>query len=171
MKLFYAAEFTGLHKNTTLISLGVIDENGRSFYAVCTDYDTTQVDSWLQSNVLDKLYEYDAPVVVGTRAEVKAALLEFLQDYESMHFVGDCISFGWVVFCDLFGGSMELPENISYMPMDICTMFYMKGLDPLSPREAFCGHTACTHLKHNALYDASIIRHSFFELLKHPSLY
>ena len=30
MKIFFDTEFTGLHKNTTLISIGLVDENGRT---------------------------------------------------------------------------------------------------------------------------------------------
>lgn len=39
MNIFFDTEFTGLHKNTTLISIGCVDENGRTFYAELTDYD------------------------------------------------------------------------------------------------------------------------------------
>ena len=38
MRIFFDTEFTGLHQNTTLISIGCIDENGRTFYAESTDY-------------------------------------------------------------------------------------------------------------------------------------
>lgn len=54
-KIFFDTEFTGLHKNTTLISIGLISECGKTFYAELTDYDKSQVDDWLQENVLSKL--------------------------------------------------------------------------------------------------------------------
>ena len=38
-KIFLDTEFTGLHKNTTLISLGLVSECGKTFYAEFTDYD------------------------------------------------------------------------------------------------------------------------------------
>ena len=41
MKLYFDTEFTGLHKNTTLISVGLIAEDGQEFYAEFTDYDIT----------------------------------------------------------------------------------------------------------------------------------
>ncbi|MCC9083727.1 hypothetical protein LOS22_14990 [Enterococcus faecium] len=44
-----------MHKDTTLISIGIIAENGVSFYAELNDYDETQVDEWLQAHVLDNL--------------------------------------------------------------------------------------------------------------------
>lgn len=56
MKVFFDTEFTGLHKNTTLISLGCVDENGRTFYAEFTDYDKSQVDDWINENVIKKPY-------------------------------------------------------------------------------------------------------------------
>lgn len=51
MKLFFDTEFTGLHKDTTLISLGMVDEDGRTFYAEFNDYDKSQCDEWIQKNV------------------------------------------------------------------------------------------------------------------------
>ena len=53
--LFLDSEFTGLRKDTTLISLGIESQDGRTFYAEFNDYDTTQVDDWLQNNVIDTL--------------------------------------------------------------------------------------------------------------------
>ena len=42
MKVWFDTEFTGLHKNTTLISIGLVTENGKTFYAEFTDYDESQ---------------------------------------------------------------------------------------------------------------------------------
>ena len=42
MKVFFDTEFTGLHQNTTLLSIGLVAENGRSFYAEFMDYDYGQ---------------------------------------------------------------------------------------------------------------------------------
>ena len=55
MKIFFDTEFTGLHKNTTLISIGLFDENGRNFYAEFNDYDESQCDDWIQDNVIKYL--------------------------------------------------------------------------------------------------------------------
>lgn len=55
MKVFFDTEFTGLHRLTTLISIGLIAENERKFYAEFTDYNWDHVDPWLQENVVDKL--------------------------------------------------------------------------------------------------------------------
>ena len=55
MKIFFDTEFTGLHQHTTLISIGLIAEDGRKFYAEFNDYDKSQVDEWMQENVINNL--------------------------------------------------------------------------------------------------------------------
>jgi hypothetical protein len=54
-RLFLDTEFTGLNQHTTLISIGIVSECGKSFYAEFTDYDALQVNDWLQENVIDNL--------------------------------------------------------------------------------------------------------------------
>ncbi len=39
MKIFFDTEFTGLHQGTTLISIGMITEDGRELYCELNDYD------------------------------------------------------------------------------------------------------------------------------------
>lgn len=54
-KIFFDTEFTGLHQNTTLVSIGLVSDEGERFYAELTDYDETQCDDWITKNVLDHL--------------------------------------------------------------------------------------------------------------------
>ena len=42
MNLFFDTEFTGLHAGTTLVSIGIVAENGKKFYAEFSDYDESQ---------------------------------------------------------------------------------------------------------------------------------
>ena len=55
MKIFFDTEFTGLHQKTTLISIGLISEDGSTFYAEFTDYDKSQIDDWIEKNVIANL--------------------------------------------------------------------------------------------------------------------
>ena len=52
-------KFTGLYRNTQLISIGLVTASGASFYAEFTDYDLKDIDverdQWLQDNVLSGL--------------------------------------------------------------------------------------------------------------------
>ena len=56
MVLFYDFEMTGLHKNTTPISIGIVSEDGKKFYAEFVDFDFNQVNDWITKNVLDNLF-------------------------------------------------------------------------------------------------------------------
>ena len=55
MNIYFDTEFTGLHKDTTLISIGLISEDNKTFYAEFTDYDESQCDDWMKTNVIYNL--------------------------------------------------------------------------------------------------------------------
>lgn len=55
MNIYFDCEFTGLHRNTTLISIGMVMENGYTFYAEFNDYDINQCDEWMRENVFNNL--------------------------------------------------------------------------------------------------------------------
>ena len=55
MLLFFDMEFTGLRQNTTPISIGIVSEDGKKFYAEFTDYDESQCNDWIKENVTSEL--------------------------------------------------------------------------------------------------------------------
>ena len=55
MKFFFDMEFTGLRQNTTPISIGIVSEDGKKFYAEFIDYDESQCDEWIKDNVIKNL--------------------------------------------------------------------------------------------------------------------
>ena len=59
MIIFFDTEFTSLHVKSKLISIGLISEDGREFYAEMTDtYLISHCSDWVKENVLPLL---DAP--------------------------------------------------------------------------------------------------------------
>lgn len=64
---FFDTEFTGLRKDTTLISIGIVSDTGDRFYAELTDYDEGMCDEWIEKNVLDHL-------VLSGNAELEESL-------------------------------------------------------------------------------------------------
>ena len=161
MKLFLDTEFTGLHKDTTLISIGIVPEyNGTPFYAELNDYNAGQVDAWIKENVVDNLTGEN---VVNT-AELKAQLSLYIKWMGGeVEIWSDCLAYDWVLFNDIFGHAFDIPKNVYYIPFDICTLFKMKGIDPDINREEFAGVEKSTK-KHNALYDARIIKRCYEKL-------
>ncbi|MEX3710871.1 3'-5' exoribonuclease [Cytobacillus horneckiae] len=184
MKLFLDSEFTGLHKNTTLISLGLVAENGKSFYAEFTDYDVNQLDDWLVENIIDDLVfihttkekfygidKYNNVIetnVNGDKEYIVKELVEWLNQFDDIEIWSDCLAYDWVLFNDLFGHAFNLPKNIYYIPFDICTLFKVRGIDPDISREEFSGYKGnggLTDYKHNALHDARVIKACYEKLM------
>lgn len=172
-KIFFDTEFTGLHKDTTLISIGLVSECGKEFYAELDDYDVSQVDGWIQENVIDNLtldgmyyfqcslYDYR---VQGDKKTVGFCLSEWLSQFNSVEMWSDCLSYDWVLFCDLFGHAFNIPDNVYYIPFDICTLFKDRGIDPDINREQFSDMNKGMS-KHNALWDAMVIKACYDKLI------
>ena len=68
-----------------------------------------------------------------------------------------------VLFNDIFGTAFDIPKNIYYIPFDLSTLLYVKGIDPDINREEFANMKDGSQ-KHNALWDAKVIKRCF-ELL------
>jgi hypothetical protein len=77
----------------------------------------------------------------------------------------DCLSYDWVLFSQIWGHAFNIPKNVYYIPFDICTVFKMKGIDPDVSREKFgCGEVYNEMPKHNALWDARVIKMCYEKL-------
>lgn len=134
MKIFFDTEFTGLVKDTDLISIGLISEDGRKFYAEINDYDKSKLDDWLIKNVVNNLF-LDFHHNVGERAEnivekdntiisydyyirdnkeaVSTELKRWLKHFDSCEFVSDVSHFDFVLFIDLtYKSALNFPENM-----------------------------------------------------------
>ena len=177
-KLFFDTEFTGLHQNTTLISIGFISDCGKTFYAELTDYDKTQIDEWLQKNVIDNLElqntrpqisrynEYTKnQTFFGNKEMLKTELTKWLDQFGEVEIWSDCLSYDWVLFNQIFGHAFNIPKNVYYIPFDICTLFKIKGIDPDISREEF-SEVKDTENKHNSLFDAKVIKLCYDRLSK-----
>lgn len=171
MNIYFDTEFTGLHQRTTLISLGAVSDDGRTFYAEFTDYKQCQVDEWVEINVLKNLM---MPVLEDGRKsymEAKDGCIKarggsqfiagmfaswLTQFEEQLYLWGDCPAYDWVLLCELFGGAQHIPECVYYIPLDLETYAVAKGLPyNFSRREMASLENA---VQHNALDDAMVIR-------------
>lgn len=183
LRIYFDTEFTGLRKDTDLISIGLVAEGGNTFYAEFTDYDRTKLNAWLFKNVIKNLEhpEYN-PDYKDYRIEADRKLIQFhlnkwletVRDGREVQFVSDCASYDTVLLFDLLTGggtALDLPEWISPVVFDI--------LYPISGELAY-GYDMLTNIhkafdfsreliiddwgfhfdgmKHNALYDAKIIK-------------
>lgn len=176
MKIFFDTEFTGLHQNTTLISIGCIAEDERQFYAEFDDYDRTQVDDWIQKHVINNL-TFDPKATYcsesgsifemsGSFKNVADNLKMWLSTYSFCEMWSDTLAYDWVLFNQLFGHAFNIPDNVYYIPFDISTVFKIKGIDPDINREDFVGMKN-NNKKHNALHDAKVIKMCYDKLINY----
>lgn len=185
MLLFFDMEFTGLRQNTTPISIGIVSEDGKKFYAEFTDYDESQCNDWITENVTSELM-YDTEKwhegiadrqTHGIKKIISYALKDWLQQFKTIQFVSDVCHYDFILLIDLLtngGTALDLPENISAvchdLNMDIARHFHV------SDRKAFdmsreqimnelCGsEDIVTGNKHNSLYDAEVIKAIYEEI-------
>lgn len=173
MKIFFDTEFTGLHKNTTLISIGCVDEKGRTFYGEFNDYDKNQVDEWIQRNVIDNLIDNlhgqtdkgDNWYIIGKKEYIKEKLVEWMSPYKDIQFVSDVCHYDFVLLIDLFGTAFDLPFNISPYCHDInqdiadfCNISDKQAFDVSREELISSMDMNIFGMKHNSLYDAQVIK-------------
>lgn len=167
--VFFDTEFTHLGKDADLISIGMVDISGtREFYRELR-YDTRKESAWVRDNVV--------PLLKGGHL-TKDRAANFVHGYlwglhessrKTVLMVSDCLAYDWILFCDLFGGAEKLPKFIYYIPLDLSTLFAANRIDMDVSREKFSGiDPAYAKLKHNAAYDARVIRRCFLELMRKP---
>lgn len=184
MKVFMDVEFTGLHKDTTLISIGMVSEDGRRFYGECYDYDKEQIDTWIQENVINNttyLSEIsktenmsiakDNMYLVSTKNGLRDYLAEWFEQFDSVELVSDVCHYDMVLLIDLFGTAFDLPKNVCPVCYDINQdIARVIGCSPAEAfdksREGLIGEMGVKRIakemeratKHNALYDAYVIK-------------
>lgn len=173
MRIFFDCEFTGLHQNTTLISIGMISEDGRKFYAEASDYDRSQVDDWINENVLayrwyhTNRFEQDVPYyyVYGNKVSIAHELKKYLNQFDKVELVSDCAHYDMMLFINLFGTAFDIPENVCPtcydINQDIAKFHNVDGYTAFDiSREDILLNNGIEieGAKHNALYDAEVIR-------------
>lgn len=153
MKVFFDTEFTGLHKETTLISIGLVDENGRTFYAEFSDYDDGQCDKWIYENVIKNLkWSKEGPLenfvnlykneegqdkweAYGTKDYIRTVLIDWFAKYEEVELISDVCHYDMVLFIDIFGSAWTIPSVVNPACHDI-NQDIAKHFD-ISEKEAF----------------------------------
>ena len=166
MKIFLDTEFTGLHQNTTLVSIGMVAEDNRELYCELNDYDNSQIDNWLKENVIKNL---KGKISVNTY-QLKNIIESFIEPYDKVEIWGDCLSYDWVLFNQIWGHAFNIPKSIYYIPFDICTLFKLKEINPDINREDFLNIEKSNKI-HNSLYDAKLIKECYYKLMKINSPY
>src|SRR6478672_6884867 len=76
-RYFYDCEFIEAGRTIDLVSIGVVDELGREFYAISTEFDARAAVPWVRRNVLDRLPSPGNPAW-RSRERIRSELYDFL---------------------------------------------------------------------------------------------
>lgn len=143
MRFWLDTEFIERPCTIDLISIGIVSEDGREFYAESADVDWSAADSWIHENVVPHLTGNTWP-----REDIADELLEWVRSTkpdETPEFWGYYCDYDWVVFCWLFGRMVDLPKGFPMFCRDVKQLAVDLG-NPRLPKQE--GN------EHNALADA-----------------
>lgn len=154
MKYFYDTEFIDDSRTIDLISIGMICEDGREYYAVSTEFNRDNACLWVRENVIDKLQDSDP---WKTRETIKHELIEFCDGELRPEFWTYYGAYDWVAMCQLFGTMMDLPLNWPKMTKDIKQLCDFVGNPPLLEQKGAI---------HHALNDARWVKDCYYYLIK-----
>jgi hypothetical protein len=123
-----------------LISIALVSEDGREFYAHSANYDVSACNPWVRENVLPHVAA-EPPMSLWSIAE---SLKIFIGDNKPT-FWGYYADYDWVVFCQIFGAMVDLPKGCPMYCRDLKQWCDQLG-NPKLPEQS--------STEHDALHDA-----------------
>jgi hypothetical protein len=145
VRYFYDCEFIEDGRTIDLVSIGVVAEDGREYYAVSTEFDPTKAIGWVRDNVLDKLPP-PADKAWRSRERIREDLFAF--------FTGTVELWAWyagydhVALCQLWGGMPALPRRIPRFTHELRQRWEELG-KPELPAAPPDQHSALADARHN----------------------
>lgn len=106
MKVFFDTEFVEDGRTIDLISIGLVREDGATYYAESAECDHSRADEWVVENVLSHLQKGQA---VKARARIASEIIEFCGP--NPEFYAYYADYDWVVLCQLYGRMIDLPDG------------------------------------------------------------
>ena len=175
MKFFFDTEFIEDGKTIDLVSIGIVAEDGREYYAISKEFNASNADDWVKANVLAHLPKVEAvissmpegirgihakniyPPEYKTRSQIRNDVLTFAGQ-DNPEFWAYYADYDWVVLCQLFGRMVDLPDGWPYYCRDLKQL-----IDSIDKTEL----PECKD-KHHALADARWVKQVYESLVGVP---
>jgi len=116
-RYFFDCEFIEDGQTIELISIGVVDETDREFYAVSTEFDPNRAIDWVRRHVLDKLPSPADPAW-RSRTRIRDELYEYLMaplkdgSAERIELWAWLAAYDHVALAQLWGSMPALPREV-----------------------------------------------------------
>jgi hypothetical protein len=175
MRYYLDTEFIEDGSTVDLVSIGVVSEDGREYYAQSAEFDHHKADEWVKEHVLKQLVmcphgEPGQKGIAGlyradkayhkkyghckfdtcpwrTREQIKQDILAFMdsEQHGTPEIWGYYSAYDHIAFCQLFGKMIDLPDGYPMYTHDLIQWADMLGNPQLPLQE---------DSEHNALADA-----------------
>lgn len=164
MKYFYDTEFVEDGRTIDLVSIGIVAEDGREYYAISSEFNLERFMArpWMMENVWPSLphkvidlgyssLDYDHPSV-RTREAIRKEIFEFfVKGHSRPELWAWYGAYDHVALAQLFGRMIDLPAGIPMWTNDLRQEVHRLDCMDKLPEQA-------AGAKHNALSDAHHLR-------------
>lgn len=148
MRFFYDCEFIEDGFTIELISIGVVDEDGREFYAVSTEFDANRAGRWVRQYVLPQLPPPSSDRWLS-RSQLRDDLYAFLTAHGSeIELWAWYAAYDHVALAQLWGAMPALPSRIPKFTRDLRQRWEAVG-KPKLPQAPANAHDALADARHN----------------------
>ena len=130
-RYFYDCEFIEDGRTIELISIGVVGQDGREFYAVSTEFDPDRAGTWVRRNVLDKL-PGPADRAWRSRRAIRDDLYAFLTEPGlPIELWAWYAAYDHVAVAQLWGTMPDLPREMPRLTREIRQYWEAAGAPPI----------------------------------------
>ena len=160
MRYFFDTEFIEDGKTIDLISIGIVCEDGRELYLGNRECHFDKASQWVRDNVLIPMgFDFPSPGISMrpidpyfwfTRKDIGLRVRSFCSPelYGKPEFWAYYADYDWVVFCQLFGTMMDLPDGFPMYCRDIKQECDRLG-NPRLPEQGEGEHNAISDARWN----------------------
>lgn len=159
MRYFYDTEFIEDGRTIDLVSIGVVAEDGREFYAVSTEFDEHRAGPWVRRHVLPQLPPRSDAAWMD-REELRERLFAFLVPG---HTPGDWLpasrrpemwawigAYDHIAFAQLWGDMTGMPRELPRFTRELRQLWEDAGR-PRLPEEPTNAHDALADARFNVV--------------------
>jgi hypothetical protein len=148
VKIFFDTEFIEDGKTIDLVSIGLIREDGKTYYAESYEVDLDKGDDWFMLNVYPLL---ERPAGKRENWKSRKQIAHEIKDFvgSEPEFWAYYADYDWIALCQLYGRMIDLPRG---WPMFCRDLKQMAGNVKLPDQ---------TTPEHNALNDAIWVKESY----------